>query len=128
MRLLDRTVLQLQDLTEQPESSHVVVCPNGDYIDIDAWKRDQGMFWGFRNEQVEAVIVFPFDSGWLVYDRRIAGPVSKEAVARQAAADNRALKDLRKELGDDLPPSQPTLVEILKAAEGDDDRGHGTYL
>jgi hypothetical protein len=97
---LERTVVYVKDLSEQPPSSHVLIFDGGGathYVSVDRWEILDRQVVGYYER--EEVVAFPRGTPWNVFRRDLLDTPSKEQHMRRLVSDDNAMKALRKELG-----------------------------
>lgn len=103
--VLDRKVLHLKELEEQPQAPYVLLFSGVGIIPdvvvtIDAWRVSAAGVIGFRGEGVNRypIISFPAESSWAVLHRDAFVEMRREDTIRQHAKDVKELERLHSEL------------------------------
>lgn len=123
------TVIMPLDLTQQPETSHVLILPRRVEVGINNWHVTNGMLVcdGPDPKAVDAVdrplAAVPMESAWVILSRSVTKSITEDEAVKAAAdhmiksfrqrADSATIDDLLKNLSE--PPK-------------DEDEGRGGYI
>lgn len=124
---LNRTVITLADIRDQPATCPYVVVSDRGAVAIDSWNIISDVFHGLRNGNVE--VAFPVRAAWTVYSRQDLRFTTAEAQIRQMVADVKAHERLMAEFSDGEKAVIEDLERQFRAPDGEDDRpAPGQYV
>lgn len=113
---MERSLLQMVDFRQQPETTHLVFPPSGDRapVAIDTWNVDDYEFRGFVNGVLAPVVAMPSDAGWVIYSRRLTKILSTEEALREGITHRLAMRAVEKDLLKNEPvEGQPRMAYVI---------------
>ena len=124
---MNRSILQLADIAQQPRCSHVLFPPSGDRspIAIDRVEIRSGILAGYRKGSKAPVVQLPAGCAWVVYARSQLSILSAEESLRQSIEQTEALRKVQRDLKVDASP-----MVLVAGLDGDEeqDPNTGVYL
>lgn len=101
---LNRTLVAVKDLSEQPDSAYILVAGSGGtrYYAVDSWEIFEGTINFYLGEKI--VFACKVDGTWSIVQREVAELVREEEVLRASRDDHKALEALHKELHPEEAP------------------------